>query len=38
MLDALKELSQTEPKLKFKAIPNEVNESNHIKEAQLSKV
>ena len=37
ILDALKELSQTEPKLKFNPIPNVVNEPNHIKEAQLSK-
>lgn len=37
MLDALKELSQTESKLKFKAIPDVVNEPSHVKEAQLSK-
>ena len=37
MLDALKEFSQTEAKLAFKAIPNVVNQPPQIKEAQLSK-
>ena len=37
ILDALKELSQTETKLSFKALPNAVNQPTQIKEAQLSK-